>query len=276
MHGQVTLDASIGTANVTNATIIGNTMTCRNAVSYCRAFGFDGASAGRTTGIIIASNYIYNTSIRSQVNGDGNAVVGNVMIGMRPDIVYGNRNETIETQAYSGISQNNIIANNYLSNSYAPCISFRNDAAGTNSGHVVANNILHNCGGATYSGQSNATSVALNKPSGANIGASTVRNNIIFSDGTSDTVSYAGVKQTVTAFNAGCTGGDICANNLGADPLITKATQPSLRATSPAIRGGFRNVMCADLRGRPCWAPPDIGAYQATSGDPAATRSPRN
>lgn len=49
------------------------------------------------------------------------------------------------------------------------------------------------------------------------------------------------------------------------------------RASSPVKRAGISTGYCVDARGRVC--PPDspnIGAYQSTSGDPAATRAVRN
>lgn len=58
---------------------------------------------------------------------------------------------------------------------------------------------------------------------------------------------------------------------LTSDPLLTR--EFLLQSTSPARRAGIPHADCLDVRGRPCWNPPDIGAYQATSGDPAAPRA---
>ncbi len=61
----------------------------------------------------------------------------------------------------------------------------------------------------------------------------------------------------------------------------TVTTNPNLTSTystpanSSLRRAGIANGWCLDARGRPCWVPPDIGAYQASSGDPANTRSVR-
>ena len=62
---------------------------------------------------------------------------------------------------------------------------------------------------------------------------------------------------------------------LGTDPLLTNEYHPT--SVSPLRRAGVVAGPCADARGRVC--PPDrpnIGAYQSTSGDPAATRAVRN
>lgn len=40
-------------------------------------------------------------------------------------------------------------------------------------------------------------------------------------------------------------------------------------------RAGLPTASCRDVRGRPCWLIPDIGAYQSSSGDPAKARTPR-
>lgn len=47
-----------------------------------------------------------------------------------------------------------------------------------------------------------------------------------------------------------------------------------LRAESSNRRGGTATTSCIDKRARVCWLPPDIGAYQSTSGDPANAHAP--
>lgn len=60
---------------------------------------------------------------------------------------------------------------------------------------------------------------------------------------------------------------------LNVNPLLTTDYKP--QGNSPLRRAGTTYAGCADARGRPCWSPPDIGAYQSSSGDPAATRAVR-
>lgn len=60
---------------------------------------------------------------------------------------------------------------------------------------------------------------------------------------------------------------------LTVDPLFISSTDLRTTGSSSLRRAGISGSLCADVRGRPCWSPPDIGAYQATSGDPAVTRS---
>lgn len=53
-------------------------------------------------------------------------------------------------------------------------------------------------------------------------------------------------------------------------------TDYKLKGASTGKRAGRSSPYCIDLRGRVCQSPPDIGAYQSSSGDPAATRAARN
>lgn len=66
------------------------------------------------------------------------------------------------------------------------------------------------------------------------------------------------------------------ASSVLADPLYINRASSDYRTqgTSPARRAGLSGYPCLDVRGRACYPDrPDIGAYQATSGDPASTRS---
>ncbi len=52
---------------------------------------------------------------------------------------------------------------------------------------------------------------------------------------------------------------------LNADPSVR--WDGKTNGNSPLRRAGTPDVNCVDARVRPCWAPPDIGGYQATHGD---------
>jgi hypothetical protein len=61
---------------------------------------------------------------------------------------------------------------------------------------------------------------------------------------------------------------------LATNPLFVGSTDYRTQGASPVRRAGIpTSVRCIDVRGRRCWVPPDIGAYQATSGDPAGPRT---
>lgn len=69
---------------------------------------------------------------------------------------------------------------------------------------------------------------------------------------------------------------DIATLDTGAvvgNPLLV--TDYKTQGNSTARRAGSAWADCKDARGRVCWSPPDIGAYQSTSGDPANARAVR-
>lgn len=275
VHGAVTISATAGTTSVTDALVEDNAMTCDNQVSYCRAFGIAGTAIGQAARNVFRRNLISNASIRTQINGDHNVIVANIFKDQRPDIIYTDRTESIETQAGAAVSQDNLIANNtFLNNSYAPCISIRGGAEGTVSGNRYLNNLLINCGGSTYT--AGYENVALSVQSGAGVGNNEFRGNLIYDSSQTNTVYYKATgKTTVAGFQAACSG-DVCSGNLSSDPLLMSETDVRLRTTSPGYRAGV-GTACLDYRGRACPSDrPNIGAYQSTSGDPAATRAVRN
>lgn len=91
-----------------------------------------------------------------------------------------------------------------------------------------------------------------------------------------DQFSYQGTTDnTVSGWNARAQVG----TDTQSDPLFVSVDNADYRLlpTSPLHRAGVAIGGCKDFRGRVC--PPDspsVGAYQSTSGDPAATRSARN
>lgn len=82
--------------------------------------------------------------------------------------------------------------------------------------------------------------------------------------------SYQGTTYaTVGLWNAAATVGDETNNN----PLFVAESDYRLRAYSTLRRAGkWTTIGCKDFRGRPCYQPIDVGAYQTSSGDPAPTR----
>ena len=85
--------------------------------------------------------------------------------------------------------------------------------------------------------------------------------------------SYQGTTYaTVGLWNAAATVGDETNNN----PLFVAESDYRLRAYSTLRRAGkWTTIGCKDFRGRPCYQPIDVGAYQTSSGDPAGTRLTR-
>ena len=70
---------------------------------------------------------------------------------------------------------------------------------------------------------------------------------------------------TVTAIDDANGPKTLDATDTTTDPLVTP--DYTLGANSPAKRAGTYWSGCQDFRGRICWNPPDIGAYQSSSDD---------
>lgn len=93
-------------------------------------------------------------------------------------------------------------------------------------------------------------------------------------------IGRLGVGQTAYVYNSGSdftsfatavSGTNLTINT---DPLVTSTYR--LLPSSPLKRTGTQHAYCADARGRVCPpSAPNSGAYQSTSGDPAATRTAR-
>lgn len=274
-HTNLSINALTGTTAITASLIKGNTFTCTMNTAYCRGFAVDGATAGRVTNNWIVSNTFTGFHTRSQFNGNGNFLIGNLFTDMKEDTVYSQgRNEMLQFQPYGGYSDGNTVAQNTFSgNPYAPCIAFLHDAAGTVQNHVVVNNVLHNCGGTYLTGKEN---VALSLPTGTGIGDQIIRNNDIFNTSRAAVMFYKGTGlTTVAGFQAACSG-DTCTGNLETNPLFVGESNFGSQAASPLRRAGvWWGNECADVRGRPCFVPPDIGAYQSGSGDDSGVRTAR-
>lgn len=211
-HANLSIRATSGTGTVRDVVVLDNALSCSAHVSYCRGFTIDGNGPDRATRILLFGNTFDGFRIRSQFNGNGNTLIGNVFRNQRPDLVYGNRTESVEMQAYTGTSYGNFVAHNTLSNAYAPCISIRGNQL-TLAGHMIVGNRLLDCGGAYIAGSDDA---ALVIPPG--VGTHTVVGNTIYHHARPSWVLYreAG-KVAVPAFDAACSG-DRCGANSEAPP----------------------------------------------------------
>lgn len=109
----------------------------------------------------------------------------------------------------------------------------------------------------------------------ANTVSYTGNNNLVYPPHTGmifNGICGGGTYDTLAAYQAACAQD---AATLGTDPLTT--TTGRLFPASPARRAGRYSPLCIDARGRVCPSESqNIGAYQSTSGDPAATRAVRN
>jgi|CXWL01.1.fsa_nt_gi hypothetical protein len=231
-HVQVNMAATLGTGAVTGNRVEGNNLTCDPHVEYCRGFAIDGAALGRASGNYVSSNVINGATIRSQLNGNGNYVVGNMFQNQRSGTVKPAAVQSLDMEGYAGPSQDNFILNNtFLNNTVGPCISFR-VGANKKSGYVVSGNLLYNCGGAAVAGYEQAALVLENAPS---VGDQAFTNNHIHDAAQTNTVFYKSTGlTTVAGFQAACSG-DVCSGNL-ASPSAPGDVTPPARPRNMAVQ----------------------------------------
>lgn len=177
-----------------------------------------------------------------------------------------------------------VMNNTFHGNSCKASIFYRN-----NNGVVatIINNIFYNNGSDTNGNKANAddyrgdiwienalATTAINEDA-----------NVYWRSGTNGFDSAVAINTTGTDYlqtqllgGAGTWQGDTTNgdNNKNVNPLFLSAGNDyRLSVLSTVRRAGVMAPACQDYRGRPCWPVPDIGAYQATSGDRATTRTAR-
>lgn len=123
----------------------------------------------------------------------------------------------------------------------------------------------------------------ISEPNGSTSIGIEIRNNLIIGSCLGGISIRSGTTQSHNAFWQ--TAGNVLnaaddtalANGTGAitvNPLIMAPSDPRPIGISPLRRSGIVvSGACMDYRGRPCWSPPDIGAYQMSGGDPSASRT---
>ena len=275
LHAAVEILATQNTNTATNNIIRNNYVECV-ILSYCRAFVVDGAALGDAAYNAFLSNEIVGQATRSQINGDHNIVSGNLWrdAGCGEVVSQGGDEacQYLAPEAYAGDIGYNVYTNNtFVNNPYMPCFHVYTNA-NASAGHVITNNLFINCGGTNLTGYDNvgfATDTT-------NITNLTIKNNHIYKSGVSSNVRYRGTNMTVAAMEAAFSGGDSGSGNVATDPLFLSTSDFRLSALSTARRAGISGYPCSDVRGRACYPDrPDIGAYQATSRDPAGPRTAR-
>lgn len=251
----------------TNSAVEGNYAGAEIRRNECHHWYDDAVDLFDTKNILVSGNYFHDpyatdvghgACLKPGYTSSGQEFRGNRCLGLPPlaygidaqgatlatfngNIVEGGKYGIYAQPSGAGTGSANRYTNNTIVESSVYAV-FLADAAST--GTHLANNILH--GG---SGQD------MNITAGGAISGDT---NMFFnSDSTVGAGTYSG------------------AHDLVVDPLLTADFKLSI--TSTARRAGLATGACRDARDRVC--PPDaphIGAYQSSSGDPAATRAVRN
>lgn len=182
---------------------------------------------------------------------------------------------------------NNVVSNNYFAIRLAPSVGtptfnlYNNTAAtvsyGISDGHTVSNTINAYNNVITLL---NPQSLGAIKGYALSIATGTTyngNNNDFYPEGTDfmrNQLCAGGPYATLAAYKAACPTVDMA--TISADPLFVSTSDYRTRGTSPIRNTGIVKSWCRDPRNRMCRDDRrDIGAYQSSSGDQAATRAAR-
>ena len=298
--GATGVDALGIVASSTDATAVAdrtiirdNTVTCYGPATRCISIGTDGSTAFNA-----AHAQIYRNTVNSTYY-DGSATPHGISVGrVTGGSVWGNTVNGFAVGIIPAINQGAIVTGNLVIGAYyAPLFSKGSGATvaptWTNN-TVIMDDTLYGAKFGNYGcqavaaqgGTDNAAAMFGNNicevRSGTGwkyvvVDASQVaafdRNNYYSVPTLATPWSYQGTTYVSLAlWNAAATVG----TETTTDPLFVGESDYRLRADSPLRRAGkWTTIGCKDFRGRPCYQPIDVGAYQTSSGDPAGARLTR-
>lgn len=236
----------------------------------CRSKGIEvyADNSRALTGVNITRNFFYNcgtslVAFRACIHVSNNGAAENwTNVLVSNNYTEGGSSGIQIHSNVSGIVFNNTIVNPIASTPAESCLFFLTPVA--SSGLTFANNACYMVSGnalyGIYQSQNNGGSATITNNF---FDVSTITSNLIRINTTDYTSS------TVTSIDANAV--------VGTSQFVNPTTRDfRTKSNSTLRRAGTANVpACRDVRNRPCWSPPDIGAYQATSGDPAKTRTTR-
>lgn len=292
--GATGVDALGIVASSTDATAVAdrtiirdNTVTCYGPATRCISIGTDGSTAFNA-----ANAQIYRNTVTGSYY-DGSATPHGISIGrVTGGIAWGNRVQGFAVGIITAINQGAVVTGNLVIGSYYAPLFSKGSGATTaptwTNNTVIMDDTLYGAKFGNYGCQGVAAQGATNNAAatfGNNICdvrsgtgwkyvvvdasqvASFDRSNYYSVPTLTTPWSYQGTTYaTVALWNAAAAVG----TDLNVDPLFVGPSDYRLSAASTLRRAGkWATNGCRDVRGRPCFVPPDIGAYQTSTGDPS-------
>lgn len=259
-HSGVYLDAHLpGTPGVTGNRVDHNDIHCgpdSSYFDYCRPFGIDGWRSGAASGNLIFANRMHDFSVGAQVNGNDNAVIGNVCYNVLNSAARKQPSGAcFRMQAYE-FSEGNLIAFNTMAFTADAAIEVRAGNGGVAAAHRVIGNLFYGCGRDARPERRDVCIVVGTEPA---VGSQVIEDNLFFNPGGRPArVLYRSLR-AVEIGSWQATGGDRVSGNRVGDPLFTdpRAGDFSLAPGSPARSG----VPVLDLPGL-AGGPVALGAWQ--------------
>jgi hypothetical protein len=239
-HNGVYLDGHLPESLGVNRNIIfDNEFHCGSSsgyFDYCRPFGMDGFKVGSVEGNVFFRNVMHDFSVRAQINGNSNYVVGNVCYN-----TINSKARTYPTgQCFSFQpyvwSRDNVVANNTMVNTADVAVQFLPGKAGVSSGHRVINNIMYGCARTAISSRRN---VCIELVADSSVGPQLLVDNVMYNHRRPVRVRYRrdwseDLDEMQVRDN------DTVSGNRVADPKLRDPVHDdfSLLAGSPAISAG--------------------------------------
>jgi len=278
------------TAVADNAIFRHNTVTCYGPAARCISIGTDGATAFNAANAQIYGNTVTGTYY------DGSSTPHGISIGrVNGGVAWGNTVNGFAVGIITAINQGAVVTGNIIKGAYyAPLFS---KGSGATTVPIFTNNTVimddalfgakfgnYGCLAAAIQGATNNAGVSfrnnicyVRSGSGwkyvvvdASQAASFDTNDYYSLPTLSTPWSYQGsTYASLALWNAAATVG----TELSVNPYFFADNNYRLSGTSTLRNAGqWATIGCKDFRGRPCYVPPDIGAYQSSSGDPAGAR----
>ncbi len=257
-----------GSGTTNNNKCYDNEMDGENR-SYSRFFACSAPAEGDCSGNEFYRNYCHDGTVQTQIGGDLNLIDYNIFRDVRTTTAALNKDPTGASRGISiaGTSNtvclNNSIRNNTFINIAEAGLRMVHTAGVAAAGNIISNNLLFNCGNDSQ-GSDPAVAIFVNDDN--DINTNTWSNNLCYTDGISDIISYRGSLMTIVTFNSADDQSDTIESNITGDPsfVVGSGEDWAVGLSSPAIRMGVTvSGLTTDYNGDPVhrrW--PTIGAFE--------------